>query len=142
MVGRKMAVLLVTCLLLAGASYSFSHAGSEPENPKKGTTLGKHVTAAEAYEMWRSKPEQIEILDVRTPEEYVFVGHAPMAANIPFKVWRELRTEEKKAFDLSENPDFVALVTKYYNPTDTIVIMCRSGDRAAKAVNALAKARW
>ncbi|MGO9567669.1 MAG: rhodanese-like domain-containing protein, partial [Desulfomonilaceae bacterium] len=121
-------------------TYSFSYAAGEPESPKKRTTLGKYVTAAEAYDMWRSKPQQVKILDVRTPEEYVFVGHPPMARNIPFKIWKGQWNSEKKAFDLGENPDFVAQVKKYYSPTDTILIMCRSGDRASEAVNALAKA--
>ena len=31
----------------------------------------------------RPPPKQVHILDVRTPEEYVFVGHAEMARNIP-----------------------------------------------------------
>ena len=139
MVARRFMVLLVTGLVVLG-TYSFSYAAAEPENPKKRTTLGKYVTASEAYEMWRSKPEQVKILDIRTPEEYVFVGHAPMARNIPFKIWKGQWNSEKKAFDLRENPDFVAQVKQYYRPTDTILIMCRSGDRAAEAVNALAKA--
>jgi rhodanese-related sulfurtransferase len=138
MAARRFMVLLVTGLVVFG-TYSFSYAAAEPESPKKRTTLDKYVTAAEAYEMWRSKPEQIRILDVRTPEEYVFVGHAPMARNVPFKIWKGQWNSEKKAFDLSENPEFVERVRKYYGPTDTILIMCKSGERAAEAVNALAK---
>ena len=41
------------------------------------------VTAQEAYAMWKAEPERIKILDVRTPEEYIFVGHPDMARNIP-----------------------------------------------------------
>ena len=50
------------------------------------TSLGLYVTAREAYDMWQADPERVRILDVRTPEEYVFVGHAPMAWNIPVRV--------------------------------------------------------
>jgi len=39
--------------------------------------------AEEAYKMGKTSPVQVHILDVRTPEEYVFVGHAEMAGNIP-----------------------------------------------------------
>lgn len=140
MATRRILILLVTGLLFLGAAHSFSHAAGEPENPKKKTTLGKYVTAAEAYEMWRSKPEQVKILDVRTPEEYLFVGHAAMARNIPFKTWTGKWNPEKKAFILVENPEFVTRAKKFYSPTDTLLVMCRSGDRAAEAVNALAKA--
>ena len=38
------------------------------------------------------------------------------------------------------NPDFVAEVTKIAKPTDTLLVMCRSGDRSARAVNLLAAA--
>ena len=44
-----------------------------PEN--KQTTLGLYVTAAEAYQMWKVDPERVKIIDVRTPEEYAFIGH-------------------------------------------------------------------
>ena len=50
---------------------------------KKQTALGLYVTSQEAYEMWKADPEGVSIIDVRTPEEYIFVGHAPMARNIP-----------------------------------------------------------
>ena len=50
---------------------------------KKRTALGLYVTSAEAYEMWKADPDRVTIVDVRTPEEYIFVGHAPMARNIP-----------------------------------------------------------
>ena len=61
-----------------------------PEN--KRTTLGHYVTAEEAYAMWKNEPMKVHILDVRTPEEYVFVGHAEMARNIPL-LYRKTRVE-------------------------------------------------
>ena len=42
---------------------------------KKQTVLGLYVTAEEAYEMWKVDPDGVKILDVRIPEEYLFVGH-------------------------------------------------------------------
>ena len=50
---------------------------------EKQTTLGLYVTAKEAYEKWKAEPEKVMILDVRTPEEYLFVGHPTMAWKIP-----------------------------------------------------------
>jgi rhodanese-related sulfurtransferase len=139
MSARRFFMLLMSLILL-GSFHLFAHAAQEPENPKKKTILGKYVTAHEAFEMWHAKPKEVNILDVRTPEEYVFIGHAPMARNIPLKVWSGKWNPEKKGFDLSENPEFVSQSKKYYAPTDTLLIMCRAGDRAAEAVNALAKA--
>ena len=50
---------------------------------EKLTSLGLYVTALEAYEMWKADPERTKVLDVRTFEEYVLIGHAEMAANVP-----------------------------------------------------------
>ncbi len=46
---------------------------------KKQTVLGLYVTAAEAYEKWQAAPDKVKLLDVRTPEEFLFVGHPEMA---------------------------------------------------------------
>jgi len=55
---------------------------TKPEVPKgKETVLGLYVTAKEAYEKWQADSEKVKILDVRTPEEYIFVGHAEMAVS-------------------------------------------------------------
>ena len=41
---------------------------------------------------------------------------------------------------VESNQDFIASVKELFKPTDTILVMCRSGGRSAMAVNALAKA--
>ena len=33
--------------------------------------------------MWQADPDRVTILDVRSFEEYVFVGHPEMAKNVP-----------------------------------------------------------
>jgi rhodanese-related sulfurtransferase len=109
-----------------------------PEN--KRTTLGQYVTAEEAYAMWKNEPKKVHILDVRTPEEYVFVGHAEMARNIPLLYVKHEWNPETRQFVVEPNPDFIAEAKRQFKPTDTILVMCRSGDRSAMAVNALAKA--
>jgi rhodanese-related sulfurtransferase len=45
----------------------------------KQTSLGLYVTARQAFEMWKADPQQVKIIDVRTPDEYLFVGHPDMA---------------------------------------------------------------
>jgi hypothetical protein len=49
---------------------------------EKLSSLGLYITAREAYEMWKADPEHVKILDVRTFEEYVLIGHAEMAINV------------------------------------------------------------
>lgn len=107
---------------------------------RKQTTLGLYVTAQEAYEMWKTKPERVNILDVRTPEEYVFVGHPEMARNIPIVFVKHQWDADNNEFVVEQNPDFISHVKSLFAPTDTLLVMCRSGGRSARAVNALAKA--
>jgi len=104
------------------------------------TALGLYVTAKEAYDLWQEDPEGVKVLDVRTPEEWVFTGHAPMATNIPFALQTYEWDPEKKSLRWELNPDFVAAVKAWARPDDTILLSCRSGGRAAMAINILAAA--
>jgi len=90
--------------------------------------------------MWKKDPEKIKIIDCRTPEEYVFVGHAPMALNMPGNCFSFKWDAEKKDFVLPESPNCVTLVKKRVKPTDILLVMCRSGHRSAKCIERLAKA--
>lgn len=106
----------------------------------KQTTLGLYVTAAQAYEKWQASPDKVTIIDVRTPEEYAFIGHPEMVWNIPFAFVTYQRKDGKTEYGPKMNPDFVAEVKKIAGLTDTLILMCRSGDRSARAVDKLATA--
>ncbi len=106
----------------------------------KQTTLGLYLTAREAYEKWRAAPDKVTILDVRTPDEYLVIGHAEMAWNVPVAEQTFQWDAEKKHFPMRPLPDFVSRVQKIAKPGDTLLVMCRSGGRSAVAVNMLAKA--
>lgn len=106
----------------------------------KQTALGLYVTAKQAYEMWKAAPDTVMILDVRTPEEYLFVGHPPMAWKIPLAEQSYEWSAEKAQFPMKPLPDFVSRVQQVAKPNDTILVTCRSGGRSAMAVNALAQA--
>lgn len=109
---------------------------------RKQTSLGLYVTANEVYEMWKGEPERVNILDVRTPEEYVFVGHPEMARNIPLVFVKRQWDADSNQFVMEPNPHFISRVKGLHTSTDTLLVMCRSGGRGAKAVNALAKAEF
>ncbi len=111
-----------------------------PVPERKQTSVGLYITSEEAYEMWRADPERVHIIDVRTPEEYVFVGHAEMARNIPLLFVKHEWNADIKEFVVEPNPDFIPRLKSLFASTDTLLVMCRSGDRSAMAVNALAKA--
>jgi rhodanese-related sulfurtransferase len=107
---------------------------------EKLTSLGLYLTALEAYEMWKADPEGIYVLDVRTFEEYVLIGHAEMAANIPLAFPTYSWDAGKGKYSVVGNKDFIAHVQARFKPDNTILVMCRSGGRSAMAVNALANA--
>lgn len=104
----------------------------------KQTILGLYVTAKEAYEKWKAEPEKVTILDVRTPEEFLFVGHPTMAWKIPLAAQTYEWDGAKGEFPMKPLPDFVSRVSVVAKPDDTILAMCRSGGRSAVAVNLLA----
>jgi len=107
---------------------------------RKRTSLALYLTAEQAYAMWRAEPERIHVVDVRTPEEYIFVGHAEMARNVPLLFIEYDWDTEKNEPVVRPNPEFVSRMQGLFAPTDALLVMCRSGGRSALAVNALANA--
>ncbi|MDJ0947500.1 MAG: rhodanese-like domain-containing protein [Alphaproteobacteria bacterium] len=113
---------------------------------KKRTSLGLYLTAEEAHAALKTR-SGVYLIDVRTRAETMFVGY-PMAAaaNIPFQV-----LDADYAFDVGKhryrlvaNPDFAPAVARFLARTGqgkgaTLLLMCRSGKRSARAVNVLAK---
>jgi len=104
------------------------------------TVLGLYVTAKEAYEKWKAEPDKVKILDVRTPEEFLFVGSPDMAWRIPVIAQTYEWDASKGQFPMKLLPDFVARVSEVARPDDALMVTCRSGGRSAIAVNMLAKA--
>ena len=115
------------------------HQGMQVPQAKQ-TSLGLYVTAGEAYEMWKADSENVHILDVRTPEEYRFSGHAPMAKNIPLLFLDYEWNANKGDYNITPNVNFIARVKELFRPDDKLAVVCRSGTRSALAVNMLAKA--
>lgn len=108
----------------------------------KQTALGLYVTAKEAHEKWQANPDQVKIIDVRTPEEYLFVGHPTMAWNIPVFAQSYEWDAAKQQFPMKPLPDFVARVQGVAKPDATLLVTCRAGGRAAIAINMLAQAGY
>ena len=135
---RKVFAIAIVSLLLLGWLPLSQAQTSIPK--QKQTVLGLYVTAKEAYEMWLGDKNKIKILDVRTPEEYIFVGHAPMAHNIPLQLFNYEMAVRNKGPLMKANPNFIVEVGQKFKPSDTILVICRSGNRSAAAVNAMASA--
>jgi rhodanese-related sulfurtransferase len=122
-------------------NWELNMTGPNATLPKaKETVLGLYVTAKEAYEQWRFAPDKVKILDVRTPEEFVFVGYPTMAWRIPVATQSYEWDPDRRLFPMVLLDDFVARVRDVAKPDDTLLVMCRSGGRSAIAVNLLAQA--
>ena len=121
---RTSALLFVAGILIASAPSPVSAQADKPtatdnragtvdasQLPKaKQTTLGLYVTAAQAYEMWKASPDKVKVIDVRTPEEFAFVGHPEMAWNIPVAFVSYQRKDGKFEYKAEPNKAFVDLV--------------------------------
>ena len=134
-------LILVTAFgFVATAGVIGAQAGENKLPERKQTTLGLYVTAAEAYEKWKAAPDKVKVIDVRTPEEYAFIGHPEMAWNIPYAFVTYQRKDGKTEHGAKMNENFVDEIRKVAGPDDILLLMCRSGDRSAKAVDLLAEA--
>ncbi|MCP4694446.1 MAG: sulfurtransferase [Desulfobacterales bacterium] len=103
--------------------------------------LGGNVTPVEAFKMIKKDPDHTFLVDCRTRAEYQFVGHPEGAYNIPY---RFLTTDVgKKGYKEAVNPNFGKDLLSRFNPkTDTLIILCRSGNRSCKGCNEAVKAGW
>ncbi|MCF6245905.1 MAG: hypothetical protein L3J69_00960 [Desulfobacula sp.] len=135
---RIYSALIIPFIVL---SFSLSCFGAQPPVPKKKQTiLNLYITAQQTYAKWQVNPDKIKILDVRTPGEYIFVGHAPMAVNIPLKFLNKSVNLLTMKISMTANENFIEEVRKKFKKTDTIFVMCRSGARSAASVNLMAAA--
>ena len=72
--------------------------------------------------------DKVKLIDVRTPEEYAFVGHPDTAWNIPLAFVTYQRKNGKTEYGPKWNADFVAEVKEYAGLNDTLLVMCQSSD--------------
>jgi len=108
---------------------------------KKQTKAGLYLTAAEAIDVLATR-EDVLLIDVRSPEETVFVGHASATdANIPFKLMGDgyAYNAKKNTYQMVDNANFVAATQSFLADKDAaaVLVICRSGGRSARAVDAL-----
>jgi len=114
---------------------------------KKQTTLGLYYTAQEAYDHMVKNGDNTLFIDVRTRPETMFIGMPALAdANVPYMELNEWYAwnEKKNEFKMEVNSEFAPelekrLQEKHLTKNDTVIVMCRSGSRSAKAADLLAK---
>lgn len=133
--------IVFVCLLLLQAPFARNvMAGSVFVYKKpKVDHVGKEATPLETFAMIKKDPVHMFLVDVRTRGEYQYIGQPQGAVLIPFQF---IGTRfDGKGYEMLENAGFAKDVRTRFNPeTDTLFLRCRSGTRAAIALNVLAKA--
>lgn len=132
------AVLATAVFALPGTVFADVQAKDVPA--KKVTKAGLYVTAKEAAAMVAGQ-ERAFLIDVRSPEEFGFVGHAEGASLIPvfrFDYWAV--DASKGAFKAIPDPSFSPRLEAFAMENDIardeiLLFMCRSGDRSVRAAN-------
>ncbi|MGD9889203.1 MAG: rhodanese-like domain-containing protein [Halothiobacillaceae bacterium] len=112
----------------------------------KQSDLKLYLSAKEAYAMKKADGKVI-FIDVRTPEEVQYVGHAGsmLDGNVPYILNDLSGYDEKfKSYKITPNSDFTTAVEdivtkKGGNKNSEIILMCRSGDRSSKGASLLGK---
>ena len=110
--------------------------------PAMKTTPQKlYLTSRETYERVTQNKAKTLFIDVRTPAEVAFVGYPnSIDFSIPYVYVRDWRAidERRKSLKVEPSTSFLvdidqALKAKGLEKSDTIIVICRSGDRSAKA---------
>lgn len=115
----------------------------------KQNDLGLYLTSKEASEYMKTHAAKTLFLDIRDPAEVHTTGMpAGVDYNVPFKLINTKAWDDKAGkFKLDSNPTFLQdvearLQAKGLTKDDRIILICGSGKRAAKSVNAMAKAGY
>lgn len=130
-----LALALLLCLGIAPAL-----AADTPQDAQKLTPQGKYLTAEETWLLLKRSGSGVVIVDVRPPEERASVGYPPISVNIPAQVLERVPGSGGFAARMVDNPHFVRQMQQRFKPGDSIVLMCRSGNRSAAAARRLATA--
>jgi len=115
---------------------------SEPKNPKRHTPQKLYVNAVGAQEMMK-KDTSVILVDVRTPEEWQFVGYTKEAKiMIPGTMfdYSQMDTKQNKPrYMPASNSKWISLFEEKsadlnLDEDNTYIIMCRSGATRAAPV--------
>jgi rhodanese-related sulfurtransferase len=139
------AAALALCLSFPALAGDFSNL---PQH--KISRSGLYYTPAEASAAMTAEGAKTLFLDLRTPQEIAFLGMPTQAdANVPYGLMVDpLRFDERaKNFAFELNSGFTMevakrLAAKGLTKDDRVILICRSGDRSARAADLLQAAGY
>lgn len=147
----KQRMMLLKSVLLALAVLPPALAIDVSQVPQtKQTKPGLYLDAKEAYALKQQLGDKALFIDIRTRAEVSYTGmatvvdaHVPLFEHPPNAPW----DDKAGRFKMEFNNDFDSevarrMAAKGLGKNDTVIVMCRSGDRSMKAVNLLAEAGY
>lgn len=117
----------------------------------KRSRQGLYLTPQQAYDMKKANPAGVALFDIRTRAEAMFVGWPSDAdALVPFLEQPEFTSEwdeKRNAYKLEPNQDFIPELERRLkalglDKNAPIILLCRLGDRSAKAADRLQTAGY
>ena len=115
-----------------GTVSASAFAAPEPTDPSRQTPQGLYVTATEAWDMMQ-KDDSVILVDVRTPEEWQFVGYTKeadiMLPAVMFD-YSQMDTKQNKARYMPvQNNQWISqfeeiIFDEGYDGDNTYIIMC------------------
>jgi rhodanese-related sulfurtransferase len=143
---------LSVVLLLAIAGPAMAVTLSADQVPEAKRTEAQHyLLPQEVYDFKTKEAAQTLLVDIRTPSELQFVGYTPMIdGNVPYisydySEWDSKIKEYKREFNSGFVGQIEGLMAKsgLAGKKDArIILMCRSGDRSARAADLMAKSGY
>jgi rhodanese-related sulfurtransferase len=107
---KKIIFLTIVFVFLAGSSMCQEIDGISPDK---------------AYEL--AGETDVDLIDVRTIAEYVYIGHPENAYCLPLLFWNEREVAQAR------NDDFMEDLAAKFDKKHTLVFICRSGNRSRVA---------
>jgi rhodanese-related sulfurtransferase len=101
----------------------------------------RDILSIEAYDMLNTVPNTY-LIDVRTRPEYQFIGHPPSAYLFPYYFWNGNLVKKNETWEYQfdiRNKDFVEHISKQFQKTNNLLILCRDGTRSILAARDLIK---
>lgn len=144
------ALSVVLFLAIAGPATAVTLSPNQVPEPKR-TEAQHYLLPQEVFDFKTKEAAQTVLVDIRTPSELQFVGYTTMIdGNVPYLTYDYSEWDSKvKEYKREFNSGFVGQVEGLMakmglaGKKDTrIILMCRSGDRSARAADLMAKSGY
>ena len=147
---KKLLIFTFFAILLSAKAWTATLTDEHVPEPKR-TQTKLYLLPKEVFDLKTNEADQTLLVDIRTPSELQFVGYTSLIdGNVPYITydysdWDPKNKEYKREF----NSGFVGQIENLLRKTGIpggkqarIILMCRSGDRSAKAVDLMMKSGY